>query len=75
MLRWRSLRELSLINITLSREVSGGPTSWAPLSQLGGLGLTPGWSTKTLPAAWLERKGRRRKKQTDGTPRQMVKQN
>ena len=52
-LRWRSLGELLPFDITWSREVSGGPMSWAQLSHLRGTGLTPGWSTKTLLATWL----------------------
>ena len=47
-LRWRCMGELSPIDITWSREVSGGPMSWTRLSHLRGSGLTPCWSTKTL---------------------------
>ena len=49
-LRWRSLGELSLIDITWGWQVSGGPMSWTRLSHLRGSGLTPGRSTKTLSA-------------------------
>ena len=49
-LRWRSLWELSLIDITWGREVSGDPMSWTWLSNLRGSGLTAGQSTKTLTA-------------------------
>ena len=52
-LRLRSLGELSLIYITWSQEVSGGPVSWTWLSHLRGWGLTAGWSTKTLSATRL----------------------
>ena len=52
MLRWRTLGELSLIDITWGREVSGGPVSWTWLSHLRGSGLTPGQNTKALSAAW-----------------------
>ena len=61
-LRWRSLGELLLIDITWCREVSGGPMCWTWLSHLGGSGLTPGQSTKTLPATQLRRKGRKKRK-------------
>ena len=40
-LRWRSLGELSPIDITLGQEVSGGPMSWIRLSHLSGSCLTP----------------------------------
>ena len=75
MLRWRSLGEFLLINITWGQKVSGGPTSWTQLSHLGGSGPIPGWSTKSLPATELGRKGRRRRRKrgTDRMPRQMVK--
>ena len=53
-LRWRSLGELSLIDIMWGQEVSGGPVSWTQLSHFRGWGLTPGWSIKTLSATWLE---------------------
>ena len=36
--------------------------SWTQLSHLRGSGLTPGWSTKTLSATWLRRKGRKKRK-------------
>ena len=49
-LRWRSLGERSLIDITWCQEASGGPVSWTRLSHLRGSGLTPGRSTKTLSA-------------------------
>ena len=52
-LRWRSLGELSLIDITWVHEVSGGPMSWTRLSHLRGSGLTLGQSTKTLSATRL----------------------
>ena len=69
MLRWKSLGELSPIDITWSQEVSV-LMSWTRSSHLGGSGPTPGWSTKTLPATQL---GRRRKKRTARTPNQMIK--
>ena len=52
--------------------------SWTRLSHLRGSGLTPGQSTKTLPASRLRRKGRKKqeknpKQTTDRTPNQMVK--
>ena len=49
--------------------------SWTRLSHLRDSGLTPGRSTKTLPATWLGRNGRKKKlqNQTDRTPNQMVK--
>ena len=52
MLRWRSLGELLLLDITWGWEVSGGPMSWTRLSHLRGSGLTPGQSTKSLSATW-----------------------
>ena len=52
-LRRRALGELSPIDITRGREVSGGQMSWTRLSHLIGSGLTPGQSTKTLSATWL----------------------
>ena len=52
-LRCRSLGELSLIDITWCREVSGGPMSWTQLFHLRGSALTPSRSTKTLSATWL----------------------
>ena len=52
-LRWRSLGELSLFDITWSWEVSGGPMSWTRLSHLRGSGLAPGQNTKTLSATRL----------------------
>ncbi|XP_067585604.1 RAC-gamma serine/threonine-protein kinase isoform X3 [Pseudorca crassidens] len=61
-LRRRSLGELSPIDITWGWEVSGGPMSWTRPSHLRGSGLTPGRRTKTLPAAWLRRKGRKKEK-------------
>ena len=71
-LRWRSLGELSLFDITWGREVSGGPVPWIRLSHHGGSGLTPGRSTKTLPATRLGRNGRenREKKLADRIGRQ-----
>ena len=63
MLRWRSLGELLPIDIASGREVSGGLVSWTQLSHLGGSGPTSGQSTKTLPAAWLGRKGRKKYEQ------------
>ena len=74
-LRWRSLGELSPINITWDWEVSGHPMSWTQLSHLGGSGPTPGQSTKTLAAACHKRKARKQttKKWTGRTPKQMVK--
>ena len=48
--------------------------SWTRLSHLGGSGLTPGQSTKTLAATQLGRKGRE-KNLTDRTSNQMVKAN
>ena len=53
-----------LIDVTWGREISGGPISWTWLSYLAGSGLTPGRSTKTLPATWLRRKGRKKKRKT-----------
>ena len=69
-----------LIDITWGHEVLGGPISWTQSSYLRGSGLTPGQGTKTLPATWLRRKGRKKKnknknKKTDRTLRQMVKAN
>ena len=64
-LRWRSLGELLLTHITWGQEVSGGPVSWTRLSHLSGSGLTPGWSTKTLSATWLRRKGRKEKRKKE----------
>ena len=61
-LSWRSLGELSPFDITWSWEVSCGPLSWTWLSHLRGTGLTPGWSTKTVSATWLRRKGRKKRK-------------
>ena len=52
-LRRRSLGELSLMDITWDREVSGSPVSWTWLSHLRGSGLTPGLSNKTVSATWL----------------------
>ena len=51
--RLRSLGELSLIDITWGREVSGGAMSWTWLSHLRDSGLTPDQSTKTLSATRL----------------------
>ncbi|XP_029082935.1 RAC-gamma serine/threonine-protein kinase isoform X2 [Monodon monoceros] len=61
-LRRRSLGELSPIDITWGWEVSGGPMSWTQPSHLRGSGLTPGRRTKTPPATWLRRKGRKKEK-------------
>ena len=77
-LRQRSLGEHSPIDITLGREVSGGSTSWTRPSHLGRSGPTPSCNTKTLPAAWLRKKGGKEKKnqkRSDQTLRQMVKTN
>ena len=52
-LRWKSLGELSLIDITWGQEVSDGPMSWTRLSHLRGSGLTPGQCTKTPSATRL----------------------
>ena len=52
-----------LFDITWRWEVSGGPKSRSQLSHLRGSGLTPGWSTKTLSATRLRRKGRKREKE------------
>ena len=49
-------------DITWAQEVSGSPISWTQPSHLGGSGLTPSRSTKTLPATWLRRKGRERER-------------
>ena len=57
-LRLRSLGEFLPVDSTGQQEVSGGPMSWTRLSHLEITGLTPGRSTKTLPATWLQRKGR-----------------
>ena len=69
MLRQRSLGALWPIDITWGQEVSGGPMSSTQLSHLGGSGLTPGQSTKTLSATRLrrkgEKKGRKKKKDTE----------
>ena len=54
--------EVSLIDVTWGWEVSGGPMSWTQSSHLGGSGPTPGWSTKTLPATQLRRKGKKERK-------------
>ena len=62
MLRWRSLGELSLIDITRCWEVSGSPVSLTRLSHLRGSGLIPGQNTKTLSATWLRRKGRKKER-------------
>ena len=56
MLRWRSLGELSLINITWAQEVSGGPKSCNQLSHLGDSGPISGQSIKTLPASVFRKK-------------------
>ena len=54
-LRWRYLEELLPIDVTWGQEFSCGPMSWTQLFHLGGLGLTPGQSIKTLSATWLEK--------------------
>ena len=61
-LRRRSLGELLPVDITWGREVSCGPMCWTWPSHHEGSGLTPGWSTKTLPATQLRRKGREKNK-------------
>ena len=49
--------------------------SWTWPSHLGGSGLTPGRSTKTLPATWLRRKGRKKKQKTKIKNKKMNRQN
>ena len=73
----QSLGELSLVNIIWGWEVSGGLMPWTQLSHLRGSGLTPGWSTRTLPGALHRRKGRKKRKNelTEPKTKAKVRQN
>ena len=64
-LRWRSLGELSLIDIMWGWDVSGGLISWTQLSHLRGSCLKPGQSTKILLATQLRIKGRKKERKID----------
>ena len=51
LLTWGRLGELTVINIPLGQEFSGGLAAWTQHSQNGGSVLKPGWGRKTLQAA------------------------
>lgn len=53
--RWRPLKELSLINMPWGWEFSGCPASWTQVSYLGDSGLTPYCSPRTPQATQHKR--------------------